>query len=88
MLLPLLDIEERNVIVISHSYSGIPASAAALGLGKAERIAEGKKASVLGQIFIAAVVTKGGDGLDLVANFGGQLPPHIRVDVNNHCFLS
>lgn len=83
MLLPVLDIEQHNVIIISHSYSGIPASAAALGLGKADRAAEGKKTSVLGQIFIAAVVAKGGNGLDLVANFGGQMPPHIRVDVIN-----
>ncbi|EED13691.1 hypothetical protein TSTA_099430 [Talaromyces stipitatus ATCC 10500] len=80
MLLPVLDIEQHNVIVISHSYSSIPASAAARGLSKADRIAEGKKTWVLGQIFIAAVAAKGGDGLDLVANIGGHMPPHIRVD--------
>lgn len=82
MLLPILDIEKHDVILISHSYSSIPASAAARGLGKADRTAQGKTTSVLGQIFIAAVVTRGGDGNDLVANFGGQMPPHIRVDVN------
>lgn len=81
LLLPLLDIEKRDVIIINHSYSGIPASAAARGLGKADREAQGKTTSVLGQIFIAAVVTPGGDGKDLVASFGGHLPPHMRVDV-------
>jgi hypothetical protein len=81
MILPVLDIEKHDVILISHSYSSIPASAAASGLGKADRIAQGKTTSVLGQILIAAVVAKGGDGLDLVGNFGGQMPPHIRVDV-------
>lgn len=81
MLLPVLDNEKHNVILISHSYSGLPASAAARGLGKSDRAAEGKTTSVLGQIFIAAILAKGGDGKDLVASFGGQLPPHIQVDV-------
>ncbi|KAH8705126.1 hypothetical protein BGW36DRAFT_366922 [Talaromyces proteolyticus] len=80
MLLPILDIEKHDVILISHSFSGIPASAAARGLGKADRVAQGKSTSVLGQILIDAVTARGGDGLDLVANFGGQMPPHIRVD--------
>jgi hypothetical protein len=87
LLLPILDIEKHDVIVICHSYSGIPTSAAARGLGKIDRAAEGKSTSVLGQIFIAAVVTPGGDGNDLVATFGGHLPPHIRVDVSMICLL-
>jgi hypothetical protein len=81
MLLPILDIEKHDVILVSHSYSGIPASAAARDLGKADRIVQGKTTAILGQIFIAAILCRGGDGNDLVGNFGGQLPPHIRVDV-------
>lgn len=81
MLLPVLDGEKHDVIIISSSYSGLPASAAAHGLGKAERAAQGKTTSVLGQIFIASILTKGGDGKDVVATFGGQLPPHIQVEV-------
>ena len=83
MLLPLLDGEKHNVIMISHSYSGVPASAAAKGLGKSDRAADGKETSVLGQIFIAAMLQKGGDGKDLIEACGGQLPPHIRVDVSD-----
>lgn len=83
MLLPVLDIEKHDVIMISHSYSGMPASAAARGLGKADRAAEGKATSVLGQIFIAAILPHGGDGKDVVATFGGQLPPHVQVDVRH-----
>ncbi|KAL8654427.1 MAG: hypothetical protein Q9226_003440 [Calogaya cf. arnoldii] len=48
MLLPVLDIEYHDVIMISHSYGSMPASAAARGLGKADRAAEGKTTSVLG----------------------------------------
>ncbi|KAL8900041.1 MAG: hypothetical protein Q9207_005889 [Kuettlingeria erythrocarpa] len=80
MLLPVLDLENHDVIMISHSYSGMPASAAARGLGKTDRAAEGKTTSVLGQIFIASILARGGDGKDVVATFGGQLPPHIQAD--------
>ncbi|MCJ1377210.1 hypothetical protein MMC17_000302 [Xylographa soralifera] len=83
MLLPVLDIEKHDVIMVSHSYSGMPASAAARGLGKADRAAEGKKTSVLGQIFIAAMLLRGGDGKDVIATFGGQMPPHVQVDVRD-----
>ena len=60
----------------------MPGSAAALGLGKEDRAKEGKTTSVLGQIFISSILPKGGDGKDVVATFGGQLPPHISVNVH------
>ena len=82
MLLPVLDVEEHNVILITHSYSGMPGSAAAKGLGKADRVAQKKKTSILGQIFLSALIPKGGDGKDVTAMFGGQMPPHIVVDVS------
>ena len=66
----------------------MPASAAAQGLGKADRAAENKTTSVLGQIFIASILPRGGDGKDVVATFGGQLPPHIKVDVRNYLVFS
>jgi len=47
MILPILELEEHDVILVMHSYSGVPGSAAALGLGKKERIAQGKRAGVL-----------------------------------------
>ncbi|KAF2791057.1 hypothetical protein K505DRAFT_310276 [Melanomma pulvis-pyrius CBS 109.77] len=80
MLIPVLDHEEHDVIMITHSYSGVPGSAAVKGFGKAERIALGKKTGVIGQIFIASLLPKGGDGKDIVGAFGGNYPPHIRPD--------
>ena len=82
MILPVLDLENHDAIIVSHSYGGMPASAAAKGLSKSERAAEGKSTSVLGQIFIATILPRGGDGNDVVATFGGQMPPHIQVDVS------
>ncbi|THV46425.1 hypothetical protein BGAL_0387g00040 [Botrytis galanthina] len=60
--------------------SGIPGSAAAYGLGKKDREAVGKKTSVLGQIYIASLLVKGGDGGNIVDAMGGSLPPHITPD--------
>ena len=82
MLVPVLDHEEHDVILIMHSYSGVPGSAAAAGFGKAERTAQGKKTGVIGQIFIASLLPKGGDGKNIVDVFGGNYPPHIRPDVS------
>ena len=46
MLLPFLDTEHRDVILLMHSYGSIPGSAAAKGLSKQERQAEGKATGV------------------------------------------
>jgi hypothetical protein len=46
MLLPVLDEEKHDVILIMHSYSSIPGTAACAGLGKAERAAQGKKGTI------------------------------------------
>lgn len=81
MILPVLDNEEHDVVLFCHSYSSLPGSAAALGLSKEDRIKEGKKTSVIGQIYLSAILTPGGDGKDLIATFGGQTPPHLTIDV-------
>ncbi|KAF7874179.1 hypothetical protein EAF04_002851 [Stromatinia cepivora] len=83
MLLPILDTEGHDVVMIMHSYSGVPGSAAAYGLGKKDRKAAGKNTSVLGQIYIASLLMKGGDGGDIVTALGGSLPPHITPDKPN-----
>lgn len=82
MIIPALDREERDVIIITHSYGSVPGSAAALGLDKASRAKEGKKTGVIGQIHIAGTIHKGGDGKSIVESFGGEYPPHLQVDVS------
>ncbi|KAF2118799.1 hypothetical protein BDV96DRAFT_515622 [Lophiotrema nucula] len=79
MLIPVLDHEEHDVIIVMHSYSSVPGSAAAKGLGKMQR--GDKKTGVIGQIYLSALLPKGGDGKDIVGAFGGQYPPHIRPDL-------
>jgi hypothetical protein len=81
MLLPMLDIENRDVILFTHSYSSVPGSAAAGGLGRGEREKAGKKTAVIGQVCMAAMLLKGGDEKTILETFGGRFPPHIRADV-------
>lgn len=81
MILPVIDHEEHDVILIGHSYSGLPCSPAVAGLSKSDRAKAGKKTSVLAQIFISSLITKGGDGKDMIDTFGGQAPPHVVLDV-------
>ncbi|KAF2687990.1 hypothetical protein K458DRAFT_475828 [Lentithecium fluviatile CBS 122367] len=85
MLLPVLDVEEQDVIMLMHSYSSIPCSPAAKSLSPAERKAEGKKTAVIGQIYQSALLVKGekmedGKEVDVKGAFGGELPPHIRPE--------
>ncbi|KAF2437255.1 alpha/beta-hydrolase [Karstenula rhodostoma CBS 690.94] len=80
MILPILEHERHDVIMVMHSYSGVPGSAAALGLGKKERVAQVKMTGVIGQIFFAAILQKGGDGTDIFTASGGSFPPYLRPD--------
>lgn len=90
MILPILEHEQHDVILVMHSYGGVPGSAAALGLGKKERLAQGKKAGVIGQIFFAALINEGseGDGPNLLTATGGAFPPFLRADVSSNIFSS
>ncbi|KAI9643806.1 hypothetical protein NHQ30_007156 [Ciborinia camelliae] len=49
MILPILDVEGHDVVLVMHSYSGVPGSAAAVGLGKKDReaMAPDKAAGIL-----------------------------------------
>ncbi|KKZ61233.1 hypothetical protein EMCG_04151 [[Emmonsia] crescens] len=50
----------RDVLVVAHSYGGVPTSQALEGLGKKERHAKGLAGGVVGLLFIAAhLPTKG-----------------------------
>lgn len=84
MVIPILDHAQHDVILVMHSYSSVPGSAAARGLSKSERLKQGKKTGIVGQICIAALLLMGGDGTDILGAFSGEYPPHIRPEVSNY----
>ena len=76
---PMLGNEARDVILLCHSAGALPGSAAVSGLSKPER---GARPGVLGQIFIAPLLARGGDGSTMLGTAGGQLPERLRPDVS------
>ncbi|EAW12309.1 alpha/beta hydrolase [Aspergillus clavatus NRRL 1] len=78
ILLPLIEDEGRDVLLVMHSYAGMPGAAAAKGLSKTERTQGGQSGGVLGMVFIAAFLVP--EGLSCAGLQGGNLPPWILLD--------
>ena len=53
-LVQLVENEEKEVILVTHSYTGIPGAEAPAGLGKKEREEKGLKGGVIRIVFIMA----------------------------------
>lgn len=51
-LLSLLD-QQRDLVILAHSYGGVVAGGAAKGLDKASRAAQGQTSAVVGLIYVA-----------------------------------
>ncbi len=79
MLLPLLD-SGTDILLVLHSYGGLPGCAAAKGLSKSQRAKEGKKGGIIGLVLIAALVAREGDSLQKMV--GGQLHDWVKQEVS------
>ncbi|KAH2290826.1 hypothetical protein KXW02_003058 [Aspergillus fumigatus] len=75
---PLVEGEGRDVLLVMHSYAGMPGAAAAKGLAKTERMQQGKSGGIVGLVFIAAFLVP--EGLSCAGLQGGNLPPWILMD--------
>lgn len=69
VLMPLIDGGE-DVVLVMHSYGGLPGATAGRGLSKTERSAAGKPGGIVGLIFISALVGK--EGQSLLSSLPGQ----------------
>ena len=82
-LIPLLD-ESKDVIVVMHSYGGIPGGSAVKGLSRKEREGEGKKGGVVALVYICAWIID--QGVSAKAAGGGRGgkggPSTLRVEVS------
>ncbi|RSL85332.1 hypothetical protein CEP52_016177 [Fusarium oligoseptatum] len=70
--------EGREVVLIAHSYGGIPATAATEGQGTSERAEKGLKGGFHSIIFIAAFAIPV-KGWDLITTFGGAYPAWLET---------
>ena len=82
MILPILDHEKHDVILVLHSYGALPGGAAAFDLSKERRLRQGKTTGVIGQIYCAGLLQKGVNGIGVLELVGGDLGPGFRVDVS------
>ena len=75
-LIPLVEIEQKDVVIIMHSYGGIPGSGAATSFGKAARQQQGQKGGVVGLVHSSGFVLP--EGLSCADGQGGSLPLWIK----------
>ena len=71
--------EGHAVLLVAHSYGGIPGAAAATGLSMAERHERGDVGGVVGLVFISAVLTK--EGESCLEKMGGVYPHYSAYNV-------
>ena len=71
-LLPLIQNEDKDVIIVMHSYGGVPGSSAARGLSMIQRKKKGEKGGIIGLIYISGIVLPA--GASVADGVGGQFP--------------
>lgn len=71
----------KEVVLVTHSYSGGPGAVAAKGLSVVERRAAGKTGGIIGLIYICAFVAE--EGQSLLSSSGGQYAPWVIEYVGN-----
>ncbi|KAL9077081.1 MAG: hypothetical protein Q9157_003477 [Trypethelium eluteriae] len=76
--------EEKDVVLVSHSYAGMPANEAPVGLGAKERSSKGLKGGVIRLVFIMAFAMP--EGFQPTAG-GAQMPDWMKVDMEVSCTL-
>jgi alpha-beta hydrolase superfamily lysophospholipase len=80
VLLPLIE-EGKEILLVGHSYGGIPISAAALGLSKRTRSKSGKVGGIIGLVYITALLV--GTDKDVMSSTGEGDPPPLILDTVN-----
>lgn len=80
LLLPLLE-EQKDVLLVMHSYGGCPGSAAAKGLSRRERLAARQAGGIFGLAYISAFLANEGDSL--FSSLGGKWDTWVVVDVGD-----
>ncbi|KAJ7185380.1 Alpha/beta hydrolase fold-1 [Mycena filopes] len=73
--------EGKDVVLVPHSYGGVPTCEAAKGLAKSAREREGKAGGVVRIVFVSAVVPKEGESLKDV--FGTVELDFIGIEVRS-----
>ena len=77
-IMHLTEADAKEIVVVCHSYGGIPGAGAAHGLSKIARAKEGKKGGVTGLVYVSGFVVP--EKLSLLDIMGGRHAPYVGVD--------
>lgn len=70
--------EGRDIVILTHSYGGVPGTEAAKGLAKSDREAEGKKGGVIRLVYLTSIVPPVGGSL---ISTMGEVSEAITIEV-------
>lgn len=75
--------EGRDLILIGHSYGGVPVTQSLKGIGKQERQKQGKKGGVVNIAYMTCLVPAlGGTAASVLADVPEKYQVHMTIDVN------
>ncbi|KAG8533596.1 uncharacterized protein KY384_001336 [Bacidia gigantensis] len=74
----LLDEEQKDVLMICHSFGGIVGGAAAHGLSKVARSKEGKSTGIVGLVYVSGLLIPA--GVSMLQAFGGNLADYAVIN--------
>ncbi|KUI73748.1 Putative methylesterase 6 [Cytospora mali] len=75
--------EGREVIIVAHSYGGVPASESAKGMSKSDRQQQGKQGGLVRIAYITALVPAvGSAALDVLASIPQDRRPELTIEGN------
>ena len=75
--------EGQDVVIVGHSYAGVPMSQSTKGLEKSTRKEQGKSGGIVHLGFLSALVPPvGGSAASLLGRFGDEKRPAVSVDVS------
>jgi hypothetical protein len=73
----------KDVILMGHSYAGVPMSQSVKGLGKEQRKAQGKPGGIVRLAYIACLVPAiGSSAGSLLSRFPDEKRPRLSIDVS------
>jgi pimeloyl-ACP methyl ester carboxylesterase len=72
----------KDIVLVMHSYGGIPGTESAHGLAKKEREASGKKGGIVALLYVVALLVRPGKSLGSTLGEGTGVPDYVKVDVS------
>ena len=77
-LISLIEPDGKDILVLAHSYGGIPAGGAARGLSKTSRVRDGKSGGVIGLIYMCAHLVP--EGTTVLEYLGIEYPSFVKLN--------